>query len=111
MGRIKFPDAIDEHRKPLNSSEFLFGRKIGLYRVERDCLFHYYPDADSLYPAVDLFEGGRCIAMPLSSANFVEYVIRKSCINEMPLTFSEFFRMTTDPYYGATRRYTPKEEG
>jgi len=111
MGRIKFPDAIDEHRKPWNSSEFLFGRKIGLYRVERGCLFHYYPDADSLYPAVDLFEGGRCIAMPLSSANFIEYAIRKSCINERPLTFSEFFRVTADPYYGTTRRYTPKEDG
>lgn len=110
MGRIKIPDAIDEHRKPWNSSEFLFGRKIGLYRVEKGCLSHY-SDADSLYPAVDLFEGGRCIAMPLSSANFVEYVIRKSCINERPLTFSEFFRITADPYYGTTRRYTPKEEG
>ena len=96
MGRIKIPDAIDEHRKPWNSSEFLFGRKIGLY---------------SLYPAVDLFEGGRCIAMPLSSVNFIEYAIRKFCTNERPLTFSEFFRVTADPYYGTTRRYMPKEEG
>ena len=109
MGRIKFPNIFDECRKPWNFAEFEFGRKIGLYRIDKCYLFNY-ADADSLYPAVDLFKGGRCIATPLLSSNFIRSILMQPRV-ERPVSFSEFFRLTADPYYGTTRRNILKEEG
>lgn len=97
MGRLEFPDISDECRKAWNYAEFEFGRRIGLYRTGRDYLFNHI-NTSSLYPAVDLFEGGRCIALAITSKDFVERVIRRSCAER--LVSSNDSKLITASYYG-----------
>ena len=70
MGRIKFPDIVDEYRKPWNLSEFLFGRKTGSYRVEADA---------SINEPVDIFKGNRLLVIP---QDFIKRAIRYMIFND-----------------------------